>query len=161
LPGSGGTALRALQHGLSHAIAALCAELTGSMEKSIETTVEYLKNPPAIWRDDWYLPGPAASHCRHGGRTRTRPIDDIRPSGIDTQQRVVSQTKAFVGRAAKAVCSQAIQLHGGMGMTEECAIGHYFKRAVVADILFGTSDQHEAACATALQRNVMRAHCAK
>jgi alkylation response protein AidB-like acyl-CoA dehydrogenase len=61
-----------------------------------------------------------------------------------TRQHTASAAKALVGRAAKQVCAQAIQLHGGIGMTEEYTIGHYFKRAVVADILLGTSDQHDA-----------------
>ncbi|MCY1377565.1 pimeloyl-CoA dehydrogenase, small subunit [compost metagenome] len=57
----------------------------------------------------------------------------------------------LIGRAAKFVTGQGIQLHGGIGMTEEYAVGHYYKRAVVADLLLGSSDRHEAACAAALQ----------
>jgi len=48
----------------------------------------------------------------------------------------------------ETVCAQAIQLHGGIGMTEEYLVGHYFKRAVVADLQLGSSEQHEAAYAS-------------
>ena len=68
-----------------------------------------------------------------------------------TQQQVLSAAKMLIGRAAKLVCGQGIQLHGGIGMTEEYAVGHYYKRAVVADLLLGSSDSNEAACAAALQ----------
>jgi hypothetical protein len=54
------------------------------------------------------------------------------------------------------VCAQAIQLHGGIGMTEEYQVGHYYKRAVVADVLFGSSDAHDAACAAQLQRDLFQ-----
>ena len=62
--------------------------------------------------------------------------------------------KPLSGAQPRVVCGQAIQLHGGIGMTEECAIGHYFKRAVVADVPFGNSDWHEAQCAAALEQNL-------
>ncbi|MNL76191.1 hypothetical protein D3C87_2021150 [compost metagenome] len=70
------------------------------------------------------------------------------------RQRTLSAAKALVCRAAKFVCAQGIQLHGGIGMTEEYGIGHYYKHAVVADLLLGSSDRHEAACATALQNQL-------
>lgn len=55
---------------------------------------------------------------------------------------MVAATKIRVGKAALAVGQGAIQLHGGMGMTNECSIGHYYKRLMMIDILFGTQDYH-------------------
>jgi acyl-CoA dehydrogenase len=52
------------------------------------------------------------------------------------------------------VCGQGIQLHGGIGMTDEYIVGHYFKRAVVADALFGNADLHESLLAEALQHSL-------
>ena len=72
----------------------------------------------------------------------------------DAIARTVSQAKALIGRAARYVCGQGIQLHGGIGMTEEYTVGHYFKRAVVADVLFGNADLHEARNARALQASL-------
>jgi alkylation response protein AidB-like acyl-CoA dehydrogenase len=54
----------------------------------------------------------------------------------------VSAAKATVGRAARLIGQQAVQLHGGMGMTEELAIGHYFKRLTAMQYEFGSTDQH-------------------
>ena len=56
--------------------------------------------------------------------------------------RAVSAAKATVGRAARFVGQQAVQLHGGMGMTEELAIGHYFKRLTAMQYEFGSTDHH-------------------
>ena len=56
--------------------------------------------------------------------------------------RAVSAAKATVGRAARFIGQQAVQLHGGMGMTEELAIGHYFKRLTALQYEFGSTDYH-------------------
>jgi alkylation response protein AidB-like acyl-CoA dehydrogenase len=56
--------------------------------------------------------------------------------------KAVSAAKVQIGRACKFVGQQAIQIHGGMGMTDELAIGHYFKRATMIEGLFGSVDHH-------------------
>ena len=61
-----------------------------------------------------------------------------------TRARAVSAGKATIGRAARFVGQEAVQLHGGMGMTEELAIGHYFKRLTAIQYEFGTTDSHIA-----------------
>ena len=58
--------------------------------------------------------------------------------------RAVSAVKATVGRAARFIGQNAVQLHGGMGMTEELAIGHYFKRLTALQYEFGSTDYHRA-----------------
>jgi alkylation response protein AidB-like acyl-CoA dehydrogenase len=62
----------------------------------------------------------------------------------DVRARAVSAAKATIGRAARFVGQQAVQLHGGMGMTEELAIGHYFKRLTALQYEFGSTDYHVA-----------------
>jgi alkylation response protein AidB-like acyl-CoA dehydrogenase len=62
----------------------------------------------------------------------------------DTRARAVSAAKATTGKAARFVGQQAVQLHGGMGMTEELAIGHYFKRLTAVQYEFGSTDYHVA-----------------
>ena len=59
-----------------------------------------------------------------------------------TRARAVSAAKATVGRSARFIGQNAVQLHGGMGMTEELAIGHYFKRLTALQYEFGSTDQH-------------------
>ena len=61
-----------------------------------------------------------------------------------TRARAVSAAKATVGRAARFIGQGAVQLHGGMGMTEELAVGHYFKRLTALQYEFGSTDFHRA-----------------
>jgi alkylation response protein AidB-like acyl-CoA dehydrogenase len=59
-----------------------------------------------------------------------------------TAQRTVHALKHLIGKAGSFIAENAVQLHGGMGMTEELAIGHYFKRLLVIDLQFGNADYH-------------------
>jgi alkylation response protein AidB-like acyl-CoA dehydrogenase len=160
LLGEAGRGLVALESGLSHAIAALCAEQVGAMEKAIEMTADYLKV-----RHQFGVPIGTFQALQHRIADMAAELELARSmlyalltsivNDTDQDRRhVSSQAKAFIGRAARVVSGQAIQLHGGIGMTDECAIGHYFKRAIVADVLFGNSDWHEAKCATALKKTL-------
>ena len=58
--------------------------------------------------------------------------------------KAASAAKVQIGKACRFVGQNAIQLHGGMGMTDEMAIGHYFKRATMIESAFGTVDHHLA-----------------
>jgi alkylation response protein AidB-like acyl-CoA dehydrogenase len=62
----------------------------------------------------------------------------------EVRARAVSAAKVTVGRAARFLGQNAVQLHGGMGMTEELAIGHYFKRLTALQFEFGSTDFHVA-----------------
>jgi alkylation response protein AidB-like acyl-CoA dehydrogenase len=70
-------------------------------------------------------------------------------SNAAERRRAVSAAKELIGRAGRFVGQQAIQLHGGMGMTDELAAGHYFKRLTAIDATFGDSDFHLARFAAA------------
>ena len=61
-----------------------------------------------------------------------------------TRSRAVAGAKVQIGRSAKIVGQGAIQLHGGVGMTMELKVGHYFKRMTMIDQMFGDADQHLA-----------------
>jgi alkylation response protein AidB-like acyl-CoA dehydrogenase len=65
-------------------------------------------------------------------------------SGSDSASRAVGHAKVQTARAARFVGGQAIQLHGGMGMTDELAIGHYYKRLMMCETLFGDADWYLA-----------------
>ena len=58
------------------------------------------------------------------------------------RRRAVSAAKALVGRSGRYVGQQAVQLHGGMGMTDEVAVGHYFKRLTCIDMTWGNTEHH-------------------
>jgi alkylation response protein AidB-like acyl-CoA dehydrogenase len=64
-----------------------------------------------------------------------------------TRSRAASSAKVKVGRAGRFVAEQAVQLHGGMGVTEELNVGFYFKRLMAIETIFGSPDFH-------LQRHV-------
>ena len=55
---------------------------------------------------------------------------------------MVSAAKAHVGQSARYVGQQAVQLHGGIGVTEECQAGHYYRRLTLLEILFGDTNHH-------------------
>jgi alkylation response protein AidB-like acyl-CoA dehydrogenase len=67
----------------------------------------------------------------------------------ETRTRAISGAKVQIGRSAKIVGQGAIQLHGGVGMTMELKVGHYFKRATMIDVMFGDADHHLAKLAEA------------
>lgn len=157
LVGEAGQGMAALEHGLSHATAALCAELVGVAEKAIELTADYLKI-----RKQFGVPIASFQALQHRMADMAAELElsrsmlyvllySMENDEAPARQQTLSQAKALIGRMARSVCGQAIQLHGGIGMTEECAVGHYFKRAIVADALFGNSDQHDQALAAAVQ----------
>jgi hypothetical protein len=56
--------------------------------------------------------------------------------------RAASAAKAQIGKAGRLIGQQAIQLHGGMGMTDELPLGHYFKRLTMIETLFGNTPHH-------------------
>ena len=60
------------------------------------------------------------------------------------RHRTIAAAKVQIGRSGKLVGQQAIQLHGGIGMTMEYKVGHYFKRVTAIDTLFGDADHHLA-----------------
>ncbi|MBN3755608.1 acyl-CoA dehydrogenase [Paraburkholderia sp. Tr-20389] len=155
--GEPGHGLPALQAGLAAGTVALCAELIGVMEKTIEITAEYLKT-----RQQFGVPLGSFQVLQHRMADMAAEMEVARSmlhvalaslanDDAPTRERQIAAAKMLIGRAAKFVCGQGIQLHGGIGMTEEYEVGHYYKRAVVADLLLGSSDRCEAACAAALQ----------
>jgi alkylation response protein AidB-like acyl-CoA dehydrogenase len=63
-------------------------------------------------------------------------------SNIQERRRALSAAKVVVGQAGRYVAQQAVQLHGGMGMTDELIVSHYFKRLTAIDLTFGDTDFH-------------------
>lgn len=155
-----GDGLAALEEGLGHAISALCAELVGAMARATELAGEYLH-----MRKQFGVTIGSFQSLQHRIADMSAELEQARSmlfvalaaheneSGAE-RAAILAGAKAFITAAARNVCGQAIQLHGGIGMTEECAVGHYFKRAIVADALFGGRTLHERVCTQRLQREL-------
>jgi alkylation response protein AidB-like acyl-CoA dehydrogenase len=155
--GQPGEGLPALRAGLAHGTVALCAELIGAMEKTIDMTAAYLRT-----REQFDAAIGSFQALQHRMADMAAELEVARSmlyvalaslanDDAQTQSRRLAAAKMLIGRAALFVCGQGIQLHGGIGMTEEYAVGHYFKRAVVADLMLGSADSCEAVCADALR----------
>ncbi|OBI50029.1 pimeloyl-CoA dehydrogenase small subunit [Mycobacterium kyorinense] len=143
-PGRAGSSLaRARDEGT----AAICSEAVGCMRKVLADTVEYCKQ-----RQQFGQPIGGFQVLQHRMVDMYMELEQsvaavylaILKLEADeaTRARAVSAGKATVGRAARFIGQQAVQLHGGMGMTEELAIGHYFKRLTAIQYEFGTTDHH-------------------
>jgi alkylation response protein AidB-like acyl-CoA dehydrogenase len=130
-------------------VAALCAEGIGVMRRLLADTVEYTKQ-----RRQFDAPIAANQVLQHRmvdmymaleqavSMTYLATLSLSRPAG--ERIRAVAAAKAFVSRAARFVGQSAIQLHGGMGMTDDLAVSHYFKRATMIESQFGSADHHAA-----------------
>jgi pimeloyl-CoA dehydrogenase small subunit len=136
------------EHVVDEAIAALCAEAVGTMAAMQELTVEYLKTRKQFGRaigefqvlqhravDMLVAVEQARSMATFAGMMATEPNPLERA-------RAMSAAKVQIGRSGKLVGQEAIQLHGGIGMTQEYKVGHYFKRMTMIDMLFGDADTH-------------------
>jgi pimeloyl-CoA dehydrogenase small subunit len=148
LIGTEGAGLPLVEKVIDEATVAVCAEAVGVLRKLHEGTLEYTKQrkqfgqPIATFQvlqhrmvDMFIQVEQSVSMCYMA----TIKVDD---ESADERAKATSAAKVQIGRACKFVGQNAIQLHGGMGMTDEMAIGHYFKRATIIEGLFGSVDHH-------------------
>lgn len=148
LLGEEGRAWPSISRARDEGAAAVCAEAVGAMRKVLADTVDYAKQRKQFGQPigtfqvlqhrmvDMYMEVEQAAAAVY---LAVLHLDD---DDAATRARAVSAAKATVGRAARFVGQQAVQLHGGMGMTEELAIGHYFKRLTALQFEFGSTDSH-------------------
>ncbi|HVY06870.1 MAG TPA: acyl-CoA dehydrogenase family protein [Burkholderiales bacterium] len=132
------------------AMAALCAEAVGVMDALHAKTVEYLKT-----RQQFGQPIGRFQALQHRAVDMLVQVEQARSmallaaSKVDSadvaeRRRSIAAAKEMIGRAGRFVGQQAIQLHGGMGMTDELDVSHYFKRLTAIDILFGNAAEQRA-----------------
>ena len=130
------------------AIAALCAEAIGAMAAMHALTVDYLKV-----RKQFGVPIGSFQVLQHKAVDMFVALEQARSITLyatmladsddaGERARATSAAKAEVGRACRLVGENAIQLHGGVGMTMELAVGHYFKRATMIDLTLGDHEHH-------------------
>lgn len=148
LLGKEGTAYPVIEKVTDYAIAALCAEAVGAMQAANEITNEYMKQ-----RKQFGTPIGKFQVLQHRmvdmymEAEQSKSMSDMVAMKLDLgdemeRRKAVAAAKAQVGQASKFVGQQSIQLHGGMGMTDEYSIGHYFKRLTTIEMLFGNTDYH-------------------
>ncbi|WP_091967433.1 acyl-CoA dehydrogenase family protein [Bradyrhizobium shewense] len=130
------------------AIAALCAEAIGCFAEMHAITVNYLKT-----RQQFGTTIGSFQVLQHRAVDMFVELEQSRSmatyatmmageSDVTERERALSAAKAQIGQSSKALGRQAIQLHGGIGMTMEYSIGHYFKHVTMIDASFGDTDHH-------------------
>ncbi len=147
LLGAEGSALASLEKARDEGAAAVCSEAVGCMRKVLADTVEYCKQ-----RQQFGQPIGSFQALQHRMVDMYIELEQAVAAVLlavlhledepEMRARSVSAAKATAGRAGRFIGQQAVQLHGGMGMTEELAIGHYFKRLTAMQYEFGTTDHH-------------------
>ena len=140
--------LPAIEHVVDEAIAALCAEAVGAMQAMHETTLEYLKT-----RQQFGRPIGQFQVLQHRSVDMLVALEQARSMAMFAavmaaeentaeRRRAIAAAKVQIGRSGRHIGQEAIQLHGGIGMTMEYKVGHYFKRMTMIDKLFGDADVH-------------------
>jgi pimeloyl-CoA dehydrogenase small subunit len=141
-------ALPVVEHVIDEAIAALCAEAVGAMQAMQDLTLEYLKT-----RKQFGRPIGSFQVLQHRSVDMLVAVEQARSMAMFAsvmaaeenpieRRKAISAAKVQIGRSARHVGQEAIQLHGGIGMTNEYAVGHYFKRVTMIDQLYGDADTH-------------------
>lgn len=147
LIGEADNALPLIEQVVDEATAAICAEAVGAMGVAHAQTVEYSRTRKQFGTPigkfqvlqhrmvDMFMEHEQAISMTYMATLKLGE-DDV------TRKKAVSGAKVRIGQAGRFVGQSAVQIHGGMGMTEELAVGHYFKRMTMIDSEFGNVDHH-------------------
>ncbi|MDA1308798.1 MAG: acyl-CoA dehydrogenase family protein [Proteobacteria bacterium] len=146
--GTVGGAMPVIEAVVDRACVLLCAEAAGAMDAAVTLTVDYMKT-----REQFGRPIGTFQVLQHravemlGAKDFSRALTYRAASVVDVadpreRARAVSAAKVEMGRGGKTIGQEGVQLHGGMGMTDDMAVGHYFKRLTMIDVLFGNIDHH-------------------
>jgi pimeloyl-CoA dehydrogenase small subunit len=146
--GEPGAALPLVERVVDEAIAALCAEAVGAMAVMHELTVDYLKTRRQFGREIGSF-----QVLQHRAVDMLVALEQARSIAMFAtmmtaeenaaeRRSAASAAKVQIGRSGRLVGQQAIQLHGGIGMTMEYKVGHYFKRVTMIDAMFGDTGHH-------------------
>jgi len=144
LVGPEGAAMPLIETVVDEAVAATCAEACGVLRKLHEGTLEYTKQ-----RKQFGQPISSFQVLQHRMVDMFIQVEQsvsmtymatIKLGDAAERGKAAAAAKVQIGKACRFVGQNAIQLHGGMGMTDELAIGHYFKRATMIESAFGSTD---------------------
>jgi alkylation response protein AidB-like acyl-CoA dehydrogenase len=137
-----------LERAIDRGTAGLCAEAVGVMERLLEMTAEHLKT-----RRQFGQPIGNFQALQHRAADMAIAIEQARSMSLlaaaqldatdrRDRRRAISAAKVMIGQSGRFVGEQAVQLHGGMGMTDDLPVGWYFKRLICIDLTHGDSDHH-------------------
>jgi alkylation response protein AidB-like acyl-CoA dehydrogenase len=139
-----GAAFDALEHAIDIGIAALCAEAVGAMDKLVAVTAEYMNT-----RKQFGVAIGTFQALRHRIADVKMQLELARSMSYfaslklneppAARRRAIAQAKYQLGQSMRFVGQQCIQLHGGIGVTDEYVAGHYFKRLTVMEMTYGDS----------------------
>ncbi|MFC5523026.1 acyl-CoA dehydrogenase family protein [Polaromonas jejuensis] len=134
--------LAALAHGIDIGIAAVCAEAVGVMDKTLAITVEYLNT-----RKQFGVAIGSFQALRHRIADMKMQLELARSmsyyaalklnEATDERRRALARAKYQLGVSMRFVGQQAVQLHGGIGVTDEYIVSHYFKKLTQLELTFG------------------------
>ncbi|WP_230530045.1 acyl-CoA dehydrogenase family protein [Microvirga roseola] len=130
------------------AMAALAAEAVGAMDEMLQLTVDYLKT-----RSQFGTTIGSFQVLQHRSSEMFVALEQARSMAMfaammaqeeneEERRKAIAAAKVQIGRSGRFVGQQAIQLHGGVGMTMEYKVGHLFKRVTMINTLFGDADHH-------------------
>ncbi len=145
--GEVGGGLPVLQDSIDEAIVAIAAEAVGGMTALHAATVEYAGTrvqfgvPIGKFQVLQHRMVDMFMECEQSRSLLYRAAMTMDNGAADTA-RTVSALKVQIGKSGRFVGQQAVQIHGGMGMTDELNVGHYFKRLTMINTLFGNLDYH-------------------
>ena len=147
LLGSENQGFKLLEDAIDNATLGICAEAVGAMEVLYKTTVEYTKT-----REQFGQPIGKFQVLQHRMVDMFMEYEQSKSllymatiknvEGSPDAKKSISGLKYQVGKAAKFIGQQAVQLHGGMGVTNELNVGHFFKRLTTIISIFGNTDYH-------------------
>lgn len=148
--------LRALQHAVDTGIALACAEGVGIMEKTLQMTVEYMNQ-----RKQFGVPIASFQALRHRVANLKMQLELARSMSYyatlklndpEPERRMAAaRAKVQLGRSMRTVGQESVQLHGGIGVTDEYAGSHYFKRLTQLEMTWGDTLHHQAYVSAHLQ----------
>jgi len=148
LLGEPGGAFPALSAAFDLGVAALCAEAAGVLQAALEATVEYTKTrkqfgvPIAKFQALQHRMADMLIHVEQARSMSYLAAMHAAEADARERRRAVSAAKVIVGQACRFVGQQAVQLHGGMGVSDEVAVAHLFKRLVAIELTLGDTEHH-------------------
>jgi hypothetical protein len=144
-----GAGMSLMMPAIDRARLAICAEALGAMDSLNNQTIEYCKN-----RKQFGVAIASFQALQHRMVDMFGAYENAKSllyravcaadAGDDDAYRSLLALKVMTGRAGRLIGNEAIQMHGGMGVSDELAIGHYVKRLMIINTLFGDADYHQA-----------------